>query len=268
MPRQYTAHYQQQRKLVGFYTKKSKGKRKVIPLVSRKVLAKRHTKQVTVSSVLKAPTPIKKPELPKSNTEINPSKAKIEHWQNIREDYIKRGLALHRGEPTKPGFRESYDERLSGYKASLALSRNFGESNEEFDKRTGLGEFFKWYPTDESEKKQEPPKELPKPAKKEPQVKRFKVKIEHKTKDQTKMTYIEKAHLKALAKNYSIDSAEIDSTISYEENKDHLMQQAKANSYSQDDIQKAELESDRWKGAYEDFLENVSEDSDKWKNYF
>ncbi len=98
--------------------------------------------------------------------------------------------------------------------------------------------------------------------------KKEKVKLEHKTRDETKLTYLERAHLLALTKKYGIDRAEIDHKLSYEENKDYLDQMAKENSYSKDQLNSADLEAKQWAGEYKDFMENVSEDSDRWKDYF
>jgi len=106
------------------------------------------------------------------------------------------------------------------------------------------------------------------PGPQAPKPKKKKLVIEHKTKEETKLTYLERAHLYALCKKYDIDHAEIDHKISYEENKDYLDRLAKENSYSQEDRQKAELEAETWKGAYKDFMEDLSEDSEKWKDYF
>jgi hypothetical protein len=102
------------------------------------------------------------------------------------------------------------------------------------------------------------PIEAPKPEKP-------KLHIEHKTKEETNLTYIERAHLYALAKKYDIDRAEIDHKISYDENKEILSKMAKENAQDQ---QKAELEAEQYKGAYKDFIKNVEEDSEKWKDYF
>jgi hypothetical protein len=105
------------------------------------------------------------------------------------------------------------------------------------------------------------PLEPPKPEKK-------KIQVEHKTKEETNLTYLERAHLLAYAKKYNIDRAEIDHKLSYEENKIYLDQLAKENSISQDDKNRADLEVKEWSGKYKDFLDDVKEDSEKWKDYF
>jgi hypothetical protein len=94
------------------------------------------------------------------------------------------------------------------------------------------------------------------------------VKIEHITQENTKLTYLERAHLINFCKKYEIDRAEIDYKVSYEENKEYLDTLAKQNSASSEDIRKQEIESEQWAGEYKDFLENVSEDSEKWRDYF
>jgi hypothetical protein len=98
--------------------------------------------------------------------------------------------------------------------------------------------------------------------------KKEKVKLEHKTKDETKLTYLERAHLLALTKKFGIDRAEIDHKLSYEENKDYLDRMAKANSYSKDRLQSADLEAKQWVGEYKDFIDTVGEDSERWRDYF
>lgn len=94
------------------------------------------------------------------------------------------------------------------------------------------------------------------------------VKIEHITQENTKLTYLERAHLLNFCKKYDIDRAEIDYKVSYDENKEYLDGLAKQNSASNEDIKKQEIESEQWAGEYKDFLENVSEDSEKWRDYF
>jgi len=94
------------------------------------------------------------------------------------------------------------------------------------------------------------------------------VKVEHKTKAETKMTYLERAHLLALAKKYGVDRAEIDHKLSYDENKEYLTRLAKANSVSDDDLGKAELEAKEWSGAYKDFIGEVGKDDERWGDYF
>jgi hypothetical protein len=98
--------------------------------------------------------------------------------------------------------------------------------------------------------------------------KKEKVKLEHMTRDETKLTYLERAHLLALTKKYGIDRAEIDHKISYEENKDYLDRMAKENSYSKDRLQSADLEAKQWVGEYKDFIDTVGEDSERWRDYF
>lgn len=98
--------------------------------------------------------------------------------------------------------------------------------------------------------------------------KKEKIKVEHKTKDETKLTYLERAHLLALTKKYGLDRAEIDHSLTYDENKDYLEEMAKASSFSRDDVARADLEAKQWVGAYKDFMDDVSEDSERWKDYF
>ena len=94
------------------------------------------------------------------------------------------------------------------------------------------------------------------------------VKIEHLTQENTKLTYLERAHLLNFCKKHEIDRAEIDYKVNYEENKEYLETLAKQRSYTEGDIRKTDLENEQWAGEYKDFLENVSEDSDKWRDYF
>ena len=72
----------------------------------------------------------------------------------------------------------------------------------------------------------------------------------------------------ALTKKFGIDRAEIDHKLSYEENKDYLDRMAKENSYSKDQLKSADLEAKQWAGEYKDFIENVGEDSERWRDYF
>lgn len=96
-----------------------------------------------------------------------------------------------------------------------------------------------------------------------------KIMVEHKTKEDTNMTYLERAHLFALAKKFDIDRAEIDHKLSYDENKEYLEQLARRNaSNTQNDLDRASVEADKWAGAYQDFMNKVSEDDEQWKNYF
>lgn len=96
-----------------------------------------------------------------------------------------------------------------------------------------------------------------------------KIKVEHKTKEETKMTYLERAHLLALTKKYGIDRAEIDHRLSYDENKEYLERIASANaSNSQTEMDRASIEADKWAGAYKEFMNTVSEDDERWKDYF
>jgi hypothetical protein len=98
--------------------------------------------------------------------------------------------------------------------------------------------------------------------------KKEKVKLEHKTKDETKLTYLERSHLLNLTKKYGIDRAEIDHKLSYEENKDYLDQMAKENSYAKDQMKSPDLEAKQWAGEYKDFIDTVDEDSERWRDYF
>lgn len=60
------------------------------------------------------------------------SQAKIEYWADILERNIY-GVGY-----------SSAKERLSAYICSMALRRNFGETNESFLEREGLTEFDAW----------------------------------------------------------------------------------------------------------------------------
>lgn len=97
-----------------------------------------------------------------------------------------------------------------------------------------------------------------------------KVKVEHKTAKDTKMTYLERAHLLALAKKYGVDRAEIDHKLSYGENKEYLSGLAKLGdvSGSGDVLAVSDLDAAEWTGKYKDFMDEVSEDSERWKDYF
>lgn len=95
-----------------------------------------------------------------------------------------------------------------------------------------------------------------------------KIKLVHMTTKETKLNNVQRVHLLALANKYSIDRAEIDHKLSYEENKEYLDRLAKEQSFSSEDRNKAEIQAQEWTGAYKEFIENVSEDSEKWKDYF
>lgn len=95
-----------------------------------------------------------------------------------------------------------------------------------------------------------------------------KVKVEHKTAKDTKMTYLERAHLLALAKKYNVDRAEIDHKLSYGENKEYLSGLAKLGDVSGDVLAVSDLEAAEWTGKYREFMDEVGEDSERWKEYF
>lgn len=126
--------------------------------------------------------------------------------------------------------------------------------------------------TEERFKPQEKPQETPaglgsgpiaapKPEKK-------KIFLEHKTKEETRLNNVQRVHLLALANKYGIDRAEIDHKLTYEENKEILEKMAKENANSNQDLDRAKLEAEQWKGAYQDFIKDTEEDSEKWKDYF
>ena len=59
----------------------------------------------------------------------------IDSWIKKKQVYEKLG---------KP--KEHFDNALSGYKASIILGRDFGESGESYINRKGLKKFMDWKP--------------------------------------------------------------------------------------------------------------------------
>jgi hypothetical protein len=73
------------------------------------------------------------------------SEAEIERWTKMRNDYLAKGYPIKAWNPKMP-YKEPFNERVVGYKASLILGREFGENTEAFLKRKGLKEFWDWKP--------------------------------------------------------------------------------------------------------------------------
>lgn len=71
------------------------------------------------------------------------SEAEIERWTKLKNEYLAKGLPIFNRNPKMP-YREPLNERVTGYKASLILGREFGEDTEAFLKRKGLKEFWNW----------------------------------------------------------------------------------------------------------------------------
>ena len=65
--------------------------------------------------------------------ESTASKSWIEKWEREREKYIRLGIPLSK-----------LRERIIRHKASLILSREFGEDPEAFKERRGLKEYYEW----------------------------------------------------------------------------------------------------------------------------
>lgn len=79
---------------------------------------------------------------------------------------------------------------------------------------------------------------------------------------------MERAHLLKFCKENDIDRAEIDHKISYEENKEYLDQLAARNGMSNEDKRREDRDFEKWKGAYSDFMQKVSdEENEQWKDY-
>lgn len=76
-------------------------------------------------------------------------------------------------------------------------------------------------------------------------------------------------HLYALCKKYDIDHAEIDHKITYDENKEYLEQKARQNASSNTtDLDRKTVEAEQWTNKYKDFMDEVGQDDERWKDYF
>lgn len=98
-----------------------------------------------------------------------------------------------------------------------------------------------------------------------------KLHIEHKTREETRLTHLERMHLYAFAQKNGIDRAEIDHKISYEENKEYLETLAQNKGMTKDEIGLTQEQSAKWAGAYQDYKQSLKEDPEieqKWKDYF
>lgn len=95
--------------------------------------------------------------------------------------------------------------------------------------------------------------------KKKPQkrVKRLPKKQKLKAQKRVKMSGVEKMHLSAMTKQFMIDPYEIDSTLTYSENKRHLKDLAKQKGYSEGEISGAETEKAEWVSQQEQYFSQL-----------
>lgn len=99
-----------------------------------------------------------------------------------------------------------------------------------------------------------------------------KMKIERKGK--TKLKHFDRLHLYHFAKKFKIDRAEIDHSISYDENREILEKQARQNGFSQEEITGQDSEGRYWAEQYKEAKKKVKleiietqEDKDAWQAY-
>jgi len=71
------------------------------------------------------------------------------------------------------------------------------------------------------------------------------------------MTAIERMHLLAACKQFSVDTQEIDSNVSYGENKKHVQEMAKMKGFSRSEIAGLETEQKEWTQGYENYLNSL-----------
>jgi hypothetical protein len=98
-----------------------------------------------------------------------------------------------------------------------------------------------------------------------------KIKIEHKGKDKTVLTHLERMHLYAFVKKHGIDRAEIDHKVSYEENKEYLDTLAQNKGMTNRDIEMTDDQSKHWAGAYQDWKASFKDNPEmegKYSDYF
>lgn len=99
----------------------------------------------------------------------------------------------------------------------------------------------------EKEKPKEPEKETkPKP-----------VKIGKKQRERKGMTHLERMHLLSFAQEHELDSQEVDSKLSYWENKSHLEELAKAKGISEEQLHGSEAKITEDVSAHEEYLHNL-----------
>ena len=106
----------------------------------------------------------------------------------------------------------------------------------------------------------------------QPKKQYSKMKIERKSK--TKLKHFERLHLYHFAKKFKIDRAEIDNSISYDENREILEKQARANGFSQEEITGQDTEGRYWAEQYKEAKKKLKEeiietqeDKDAWESY-
>ena len=139
MPRQYSPHYQQTR-ITGFYTKKSHGKRKVIPISAHS--GKRRTgKTMTVATKIQPTQP--KREIYNPPPYHVDSDANIKMWEGYRKNY-EEGKLNYLKHLSKEERMQKYRERLVSNRVSLTLGRDFGEDTDVYLKRSGWKKWDDW----------------------------------------------------------------------------------------------------------------------------
>lgn len=104
-----------------------------------------------------------------------------------------------------------------------------------------------------AEKKPKPKTEEPKKVEKKTHVK-----IPRKKRARPKkMTHIERMHLLAACKKFGVDPQEIDSNISYYENKKHIQDLAKMRGYSKAEVTSSEQEARAVSSQYAQYLSSL-----------
>jgi len=84
------------------------------------------------------------------------------------------------------------------------------------------------------------------------------VKIGKKPRERKGMGYIEKMHLESFVKEHELDRQEIDSTLTYQENKKHLEDLAKAKGVSEEEIKGKETAVEEDVSQHEQYLAQLT----------
>ena len=90
------------------------------------------------------------------------------------------------------------------------------------------------------------------------------VKIGKKPRERKGMGYIEKMHLESFVKEHELDRQEIDSTLTYQENKKHLEDLAKAKGVSEEEIKGKEKVVEEDVSRHEEYLAQLKSELEQW----
>ena len=125
----------------------------------------------------------------------------------------------------------------------------------------------KWKEQKQTEKKRERDERAKSPFKGQQDIKTYSTvkrleaekpkPVQRKEPVRTKLSGIERKHLMAITKRFDLDPQEVDSTLTYNENKNHLYELAREKGFSESEVSGTERELEIWVNQYDEYLSHL-----------